>query len=43
MDPAVDGDVIDFDTAFGSEFFDVAVAESAAEVSADNEHDHFGW
>ncbi len=42
MDPSVDGDVIDFDSAFGQEFFDVAVGESVSEISTDGERDDLG-
>ena len=38
--PAVDGDVVDFDTAFNEELFDVSVGESVTEVPAHREHDH---
>jgi len=40
--PAVDGDVINLDTAFGEEFFDVAIRQPVVEVSAHSRQDHLG-
>jgi hypothetical protein len=39
----VDGDVVDLDTAFDQEFFDVAVRQAEAEIPADRDDDHVGW
>ncbi len=40
--PPVDGDVVDFDAAFGEEFFDVAVGQAVAEVPAHGQQDYLG-
>ena len=37
LNPAVDGDVINVDAAFGEEFFDIAVRESVTEVPANSQ------
>src|SRR6266545_4087013 len=42
LDPAVDGDVIDVDAAFGEQLLDVAVRQREAQVPADRQHDHVG-
>ena len=42
LDLAADRDVIDFDDAFGQEFFDVAVGESVSEIPTPGQHDDFG-
>jgi hypothetical protein len=42
LHPAVDGDVVDVDAAFGEQLFDVAVGEAKAQVPADRQHDHLG-
>jgi hypothetical protein len=41
--PPVDGDVVDFDAAFGQQLLDVAVGEAKAEVPAHRSDDHVGW
>ena len=43
LDPPVDGDVVDRHSALSQEFFDVAVGQAEAQVSADRQHDHIGW
>ena len=40
LDPPIDGDVVDLNAAFGEEFFDVAVGQAEAQVSADRQHDY---
>jgi len=42
LDPAVDGDVVNFNAAFGEQFYDVSVREAEAEVPADGQDDHVG-
>ena len=42
LHPAVDGDVVDFDAAFGEQFFDVAEGQAETQVPADRQHDHLG-
>ena len=41
--PAVDGDVVDLDPAFGQQFLDVAVGQAETQLPADGEDDHIGW
>jgi hypothetical protein len=43
LHPAVDGDVVDLDAAFGEQFFDVAEGQAETQVPADRQHDHVGW
>jgi len=43
LDPAVDGGVVDFDPAFGEQFFDVAVGDREAQILADRQHDDLRW
>ena len=43
LDPPGDGDVVDCHSALSQEFFDVAVGQAEAQVSADRQHDHIGW
>ena len=38
--PPLDRDVVDLDTAFGEELFDVAVGQAEAQIPADRQHDH---
>ena len=42
LHPSVDRDVIDFDAAFGQEFFDIAVGQAVAEIPAHCQQDHVG-
>jgi fluoroquinolone transport system permease protein len=42
LHPPEDGDVVDLDTAFGEQFFDVPVGEAETQVPADRQHDHLG-
>jgi hypothetical protein len=42
LDPAVDGDVVDLDAAFGQQLLDVAVRQREAQVPAHRQHDHIG-
>jgi hypothetical protein len=42
LDPAVDRDVVDLDTAVGEELLDVAVGQAEAEVPADRDDDDVG-
>jgi hypothetical protein len=42
LGPAVDGDVIDLDAAFGEQLLDVAVRQREAQGPADRQHDHVG-
>ena len=41
--PAVDGDVVDLDPAFGQQFLDVAVGQAETQLPADGEDDDIGW
>jgi hypothetical protein len=34
--------VVDLDTAFGEQFFDVAEGQAETQVPADRQHDHIG-
>lgn len=43
LDPAVDGDVVNLDAAFGEQLFDVAVPQAEAQVPTDGQDDHVGW
>jgi hypothetical protein len=43
LHPPVDRDVVDVDTAFSQQFFDVAVGQALAQVPADRHHDHLSW
>ena len=40
--PPIDGDVVDLDTAFDQEFFDVAIRQALAQVPAHRQHDDVG-
>ena len=40
MHPPIDGHVIDFDTAFDEQLFDIAIREAVPQVPADRENDH---
>jgi hypothetical protein len=42
LDPAVDGDVVNLDAAFGEQLFDVAVPQAEAQVPTDGQDDHVG-
>ena len=43
LHPPVDGDVIDLDTAFGEELFDVPVRQSVPQVPPDRDEIISGW
>jgi hypothetical protein len=43
LDPAVDGDVVNLDAAFGEQLFDVAARQAEAQVPTDGQDDHVGW
>ena len=40
LHPAVDSDVINGDTAFGQQFFDVAIGKPVAQIPPHRDHDH---
>jgi hypothetical protein len=40
--PAVDGDVVDLDAAFGEQLLDVAIGQRKAQVPTDRQDDHIG-
>jgi hypothetical protein len=43
LDPPVDGDVVDLDTASDQQFLDIMVGEVVTEVPPDGYQDHVGW
>jgi hypothetical protein len=43
LHPPVDGDLVDLDTTFGQQFFDVSIGQSVAEVAPDRDRDHLRW
>ena len=40
LHPPEDGDVVDLDTAFGEQFFDVAEGQAETQIPTDRQHDH---
>ena len=43
LHPSLNGDMVDLDAAFGEKFFDIAVREYVAEISAHCQQDHVRW
>jgi hypothetical protein len=43
LDPAIDGDVVDFDAPFAEQLLDVAVGEAEAQVPVDRDDNDIGW
>jgi hypothetical protein len=42
LHPPEDRDMVDLDTTFEEEFFDVAVGQVVAQIQPDRDHDHLG-